>query len=544
MATKTKKYSKVLIGALNVKSTPQTQAIPGHEAEMAENNAGGFSFLVDMWTQLDRFLILGCEGNTYYVSEQKMAEDNAKNVVKAIKADGVRAVARIVEISDKGRAPKNDPALYALALAMTFGDEPTRIAAYAAIPKVARIGTHLLHLAAYVNSMRGWGRGLRRAFGNWYNEKEPKALALQLAKYANRDGWTHKDVLRLAHPKPISVDHNTLLKMAADKVASGELVAFTDKSLADFMSAIDEVKKVDVKAAIKLITKFKLPREVLPTELLTKAEVWEALLPHMGMEAMVRNLATMTRVGLIVPLSSASKIVVGKMSDAEVVRKSRIHPIKVLAGFLTYGAGHGNRGSNVWTPTKSILDALDDLFYAAFLNIEPTGKNFLLGLDISGSMGGGEIAGVLGLTPRIASAALAMVTMRTEKNYEIVGFSDRLINLSISAKDSLDSVVNKISGLPFGGTDCSLLFKHAVSKKMDVDVFATYTDNETWAGNSHPVQDLAKYRKVFNGKAKSVVVGMTATGFTIADPKDVGMLDVVGFDTATPQLISDFARGF
>jgi 60 kDa SS-A/Ro ribonucleoprotein len=30
---------------------------------------------------------------------------------------------------------------------------------------------------------------------------------------------------------------------------------------------------------------------------------------------------------------------------------------------------------------------------------------------------------------------------------------------------------------------------------------------------------------------------------SIADPKDPGMLDVVGFDTATPQLVSDFARG-
>ena len=32
-------------------------------------------------------------------------------------------------------------------------------------------------------------------------------------------------------------------------------------------------------------------------------------------------------------------------------------------------------------------------------------------------------------------------------------------------------------------------------------------------------------------------------GFSIADPQDPGMLDVVGFDTATPQLDSDFARG-
>jgi len=31
--------------------------------------------------------------------------------------------------------------------------------------------------------------------------------------------------------------------------------------------------------------------------------------------------------------------------------------------------------------------------------------------------------------------------------------------------------------------------------------------------------------------------------FSIADPTEPGMLDVVGFDTATPQLVSDFARG-
>jgi len=36
---------------------------------------------------------------------------------------------------------------------------------------------------------------------------------------------------------------------------------------------------------------------------------------------------------------------------------------------------------------------------------------------------------------------------------------------------------------------------------------------------------------------------MTSNGFTIADPSDAGMLDVVGFDAAAPALIADFARG-
>jgi 60 kDa SS-A/Ro ribonucleoprotein len=40
-----------------------------------------------------------------------------------------------------------------------------------------------------------------------------------------------------------------------------------------------------------------------------------------------------------------------------------------------------------------------------------------------------------------------------------------------------------------------------------------------------------------------VVVGMTATEFSIADPSDPGMLDVAGFDAAVPSLVSQFARG-
>ena len=37
--------------------------------------------------------------------------------------------------------------------------------------------------------------------------------------------------------------------------------------------------------------------------------------------------------------------------------------------------------------------------------------------------------------------------------------------------------------------------------------------------------------------------GMVSNGFSIADPEDGGMMDVVGFDTSVPQVIADFIRG-
>src|SRR4029079_16238585 len=132
--------------------------------------------------------------------ERKLTRQNAKAVEECVGVDGPRTVAEIVRISTEGRAPKNDPALYALALAAGVGDTATRQAALAALPQVARTGTHLFQFAGFVEGFRGWGRSLRRAVGRWYTDKPVETLAYQAVKFRQRDGMTHRDLLRLAHP--------------------------------------------------------------------------------------------------------------------------------------------------------------------------------------------------------------------------------------------------------------------------------------------------------------------------------------------------------
>ncbi len=100
-----------------------------------------------------------------------------------------------------------------------------------------------------------------------------------------------------------------------------------------------------------------------------------------------------------------------------------------------------------------------------------------------------------------------------------------------------------MSGLPFGGTDCSLPMRYALEHNREVDAFVIYTDSETWAGAIHPVQALREYRERTGIPARLIVVGMEANAFSIADPDDPGMLDIVGFDTATPDVVSGFAAG-
>jgi 60 kDa SS-A/Ro ribonucleoprotein len=148
---------------------------------------------------------------------------------------------------------------------------------------------------------------------------------------------------------------------------------------------------------------------------------------------------------------------------------------------------------------------------------------------------------------------MALVTAAIEKNHLITGFTagesrsrwginygTAITQLNISPRMRMDTVLRNINNLPFGGTDCALPMVYALEKKLPIDAFIVYTDSETWAGDIQPVQALRNYRNQMGIPAKLVVVGMTATEFTIADPSDAGMMDVVGFDASAPNIMSDF----
>jgi 60 kDa SS-A/Ro ribonucleoprotein len=545
--------------------TPQTAPIPGKT--MVENSAGGFVFGVDDWSRLHRFLILGSDGGSYYASERELTFENLDVVQAAIAADGPRVVSILTEISVEGRAPKNDQAIFVLAMCAASSDLETRAAAYKALPKVCRIGTHLFQFLTYTLQQRGWSRGLRTAVGEWYTGKEPDKLAYQLIKYRQRDGWTHADALRLSKPvgDDFSAATNALLRWTTKVGTHGGVteaaLAASDGLRWIFDNVPEQVigferaqgAKSPAEAA-ELIRRYNLPREALPTELLKSNEVWMAMLENgMPITALVRNLATMTKNGLLTSTSEATTKVIKTLSDEEAVAKSRIHPVAALIAMKTYAAGFSQRGDARWDPVARIVDALDDLFYSAFGNVQATGMRRLIALDVSGSMNR-VISGIPGLTARQASSAMAMVSMKTGDPYEVVCFSSRgggywtqgteLRTLPLSPRQRLDDICRATDGLDFGRTDCSLPVLWAHEKGKDFDVFEVYTDNETYDGEIHVSQALAEYRAASRiHSAKMVVVGMISNGFSIADPNDPGMLDVVGFDTATPNLISAFAEG-
>jgi 60 kDa SS-A/Ro ribonucleoprotein len=506
-----------------------------------KNNAGGYTFVVNDVNRLTRFLVLGTEGGTFYVGQRDLTKQNVDFIVKMIKKDEASVLNTVVSVSDEARAPKNSYALFVLALVFKHGAD--KKAASDALVKVARTGTHLFEFVSYLKGLGGLGRSKQRAIANWYLTKTPEQVAFQAVKYRSRNGFTHADLFKLSHP------------VGFDKEVGNFILGREYGDVPEIISAYAQAAKAtslkDAKAVIESFPK--IPWEAFPTSLHSEAGFWKALFKtgNFGATALLRNVTRWAKLGLFDDVQFAGDVAKA-LADPKAIAKGRLHPVQYLNALFIYqkgrladndGWGGGHRVANGWKVNAKIAGALEKGYYAAFKNIEPSGKRTMVSVDVSGSMTWGAPAGIVGLNYLEAAAAMAQVTVRTEDYVVVNAFSHRLVNVDISDADSLDQVITKFRRVSMGSTNVSAPIEYAINNNLEIDTFVVYTDNETYSGRRHPHEALKAYREKTGIPAKLIVVGMAGTKFTVADPNDAGMLDVVGFDSAAPGVMADFSAG-
>ncbi|TKR87750.1 hypothetical protein L596_012102 [Steinernema carpocapsae] len=578
-------------------------------ADQVQNNAGGFVFQVSDETRVRRFLILGTSGGTYYQSEKELTLENIEALKTIIQnGKGGMLISEIVKISVGGRAPRQDPALFALALCAQFnikreGEwneqerddykkyvEALRTNALHVMPRVCRIPTHLFKFVSYSEMIArqltdgtGWGRGMRNAVSRWYTNKDPEQLVYHVTKYQKREGWSHRDLLRLSHPKTKKLpeakqeEFSNIFKyiVSGKRRWQGEdnkaATSMTERY--EYLNCIAELKDLgelkpeqihedQTKRVVHLISERNLAREVIPSGFLNSKEVWAAMLPKMPMTALIRNLGKISGLKMTLEANPEDakeeeklsdealeenaktvKMIVEKLKNKMSLKKAKVHPIQILFALTTYKEGGGYRSKNTWPVNDEIVQALDEAFLLAFDNVTPTKKRICVALDVSGSMCSPITNS--NLSCREASVAMSSIFLRTEENVECMAFSTTFIELPfMTKKATIDEMTKATSKIDFGSTDCAQPMLWATQKKKPFDAFIVFTDNDTWHGEVHPFEAIKEYRESMGIEdARLIVCGMTSTDFTIADPTDPGMLDVVGFDTAVPNIISDFLTG-
>lgn len=535
------------------KFTHPSMPAQGYEDKMVKNRAGGYSFTVSKFKQLERFLIIGTEGGTYYATEQNLTKENAKNVVDCLATDPRAVVDLLVDVSVKSRAAKNDYALFALAMAVSpafVKGSSDRDYAWSVLPKVARIGTHLLTFVNNMEAFRGWGRAAKKEVGNWFNNLPTKDLAYQAIKYRNRSGWKMGDVLKMAHPNPnYSVDpegHAVLYNWLTNDVRSSQLPANVQAMLELHKRAeLNDITAVDI---INTVKEHNLPWEAVPYQFLNNTKVLDALLQNMNVGATLRQLGKMTAAGLLDNFSANQTLVVDRLTNLEALKKARIHPINEFIAWKTYASGHGLKGSLTWKPNRKVIEALEAAFYLTIDAGEPLNKKTLIAVDASGSMSGSwgygnKLPG--GVSSAELSAAFATALYRKEKQALVIGFDTRVKELRLGKNPTIEQISREIGSMG-GGTDCSLPYKYLQQNKYDVDVIISFTDSETWARNSfyrasHPIEEAKAYDKRY-GPKKHINAATTATNVSVLDNSTVDALEVVGFDASVPKVIEEFVK--
>lgn len=525
------------------RSIPQTEQA---DPLQVPNTGGGFSFQVSSMDRLMRFLILGSEGGTYYIGEKDLTKQNLDNLRSLTSTAPKDVIDLAAQISDEGRSYRNDAAVFVLAFVMTNGSEDAKVYARSQMGRIVRTSYHLFQFESFLKTLAtgsGLGSSRNKAIASWYLNKTPEQIAYQAVKYRQRNGWTHRDSLRQSRPN--------FFTDLSDDVAKWILGKYNGNidQLPAVIQGFEYAQNCnDVGGLLKVLDDYKmLPWEALPTQFLKEPKVWKKLFGNGQLkgQALVRNITRLARIKAFDDLVFAGDYAKA-LTDEQMIAQTRLHPLNYLNALVVHTDGQKDRKGfgkvKDWNTVPVISQALDAGIHLAFKHIEPTNKRTLLALDVSSSMSWAVGMG-LDLTAAQVSGVMATAIAKTEPYHQIMGFAHTFKDLGIHAGMDLMSVMRAISNLNFGSTNCALPFTWAAERGIEIDTFVVITDNETNTGNTHPHIALQHYRRKTGIPARLVVVGVTANNFTIADPNDSGMLDVVGADANLPKLIAEFSKG-
>jgi 60 kDa SS-A/Ro ribonucleoprotein len=580
--------------------TPQQAPIPGVPG-MVPNRAGGWGFEVSDRVLAERFILLGTVHGSYYAEPEQLTGRAIDAIDRLLESgDGEWLVQKIVEISTLGRAPKQDPGILALALALkTAPDRRTRRLAADAAPRVCRTVSTASDLA---DALKGLGpapaaeghnrekpairsRAQRRAIAGCFEAwaRDPARLAYQLIKYGraadNRrrgpDGsqgaiWRAVDLARLSHFRASNPEVDALMSwLHGRKVANlpaqvrayeeVQRVAAVPGQLSEHFAGEKFATEARAKATeriAELVREHRLPWECVPSEFVNLPSVQRALFEDMPLHTMIRQLGRLTAGGLFDAPSSV-QMAVDRLRDVERIRKARVHPMAAYLAAMIYGSGHGLKGKGSWRPVPEIKDALMAAFLGSFRSLNASGRQIVVGVDCSGSMVQHDVLGIPGFSAQEAAFIMAWATARVEPRARVVAFGEQAEEIELRDVQTLDELRRRARMVRIRhnrGTDCSLPILYALERPNwgEVDAFVIYTDEETWYSPTiHPIEALWQYRARWERRTRLVSAALVANHYSLVNTApdrgesvqdDAGVLAVTGFDSAAPAIIADFVR--
>jgi len=472
-------------------STPQPQK-PGMSPTYAQAdkvNREGFPAFTRTLEE-DTLAVLLCNtlSNTFYADERTLAKETVDVLTRMAQKDADFLAKALVHARNRGLmrlAP-----VVGLAVLSAHGDGEKKVAFRRVFHHVVKTPDDLREFVSLCRSKqirKGLGGEARDAVKRWLQHiSEYHAVKYGSAK---SEGITLRDILRMAHPRPVSEAQRELFGWL---VKGWDKVGLEPSPSNPQVWAFEKIKRAETEAEIvALVKKYRLTWEVVvPSVKKMTTGIWAALLDEMPYMALLRNLNTMARHHVFTDEATVKKIA-KRLSDPEQVRKSKQFPFRFFNAFKAFEGPQG------------IRDALADALEQSFENVEALPGRVCVANDISGSMSNPvsdkgkarycDIAGIL-------AAAL----FKKQEDVVLLPFDTTVHTIAVSRRDSIMTIAGQI-GLAQGGTDVGAPIRYLNQTHQKVDVFIGVTDGEDWAGRGF-LTEWEEYRKEVSPNAKAFLV--------------------------------------
>ncbi|XP_071155861.1 RNA-binding protein RO60-like [Mytilus edulis] len=517
-----------------------------------------------------RLLNYYTEGSVYKVLGRTYNKENAACLVHMLEEKrGKEILAEVEKYNDNCTPVQKDMLLFTVALCMKSKDSELKQHANKIFLLLCKTAKELFtfiqfhkKLSGDTNS-RGYGRSLRRTLNEWYNRQDPMDLAILVMKESASGGWSHANVLRLAHIKGKSEGTAIILKYLVKGMEElkklGEQPENVQK-VVDYLKTIHSVRNsTDEHQVARLIEQHHLGKQQVLPALLNSKEIWGALVSEMSVGEVLENFNKLASVGFLEIAHDGSKKIVEMLRSEEILQKSNIQPIDVVMALSAYE--HGKAGKVTWMRNEAVIDALNFALESTMKvnesnNTKSTNKRYLIGVRVGSNTKKSTVRGTQSLPSLVAASAIAMITARKEDKVQLVYFADKATELTLTSESSLKEISEEISKQilvsaalpPVGSGDtpkqpCDLAapIRWATENSKKIDVFINITDSLDRTGDITPSKALMQYRKEMNmPKAKLVSCGLCNANMKTADPNDPRMIDIAGFDATVPIIINKF----
>ena len=249
------------------------------------------------------------------------------------------------------------------------------------------------------------------------------------------------DVLELTHPSPRDDRQSALFKYLLDRRHHDDATA--DAKVLSVLAAAAELDAVPMderRAVLRARGPVALVEAGFSWERLSgwlpggmDAEAWEAVIPSMGVMALVRNLRNFDEAGIT---EAAIEAVIAKITDADEVAKARLFPYQVWAAYK-------NAPSDSW---KRALGRTLELTAANIPALDGT----LVVIDTSGSMQA-TVSDRSTMARVEVAAVMAMATAKRASNVDVViyGETNKLMKRleGMSVLGGVDKVVRSVGSV-------------------------------------------------------------------------------------------------